>query len=95
MPYSYSVNSSKITRTAELDVRAQKQDASTFAAMTKFQNLARFGSHETKDRRLDTLHQNCISQILPYQGTAVKGVTSFATVGFDSKLAIWPIKVGF
>ena len=95
MPYAYSVNSNQITQTAELDVPANKSSSTTMNARTMFQNMDRFATQNRTDNKMNTLHQNCITQVLPFQGNPNQGVTSFSTVGFDSQLVIWPIKVGF
>lgn len=94
MPYAYSVNSNQITRTAELDVPSDKNSSTTLNARAMFQNMDRLAVQKNTATQMNTLHQNCITQVLPFQGRANQGVTSFSTVGFDSQLVIWPIKVG-
>jgi|UniRef100_A0AC35G613 actin related protein 2/3 complex subunit 1A/1B len=91
LPYLYTFKNGKIEEPKELDVQAEKSASSGNSAMLMFKNLAKKGTGNV-DSALPTLHQNCITQVLPYQGTPQQGVTSFSTVGFDSQLVIWPIK---
>lgn len=74
---------------AKLDT-SQKKQSGGLSAMNIFQSLDKRSTSEANDTKLDSIHQNAITNICQYVGE--KGnIRSFSTSGMDGLLVIWDI----
>ncbi|EAL68085.1 hypothetical protein ACTFIW_003139 [Dictyostelium discoideum] len=61
------------------------------SARKLFQNKVDLGESKSADKKLTTVHQNCITSIVPFK--SVGGVVSdFSTSGLDGNIVVWHVK---
>jgi len=68
----------------------QKKTASTNSAFNKFKQMDSRAQQTSVDVELTTTHQNAITSIRPYAGSA-DNVIKFSSTGVDGKLVIWDL----
>jgi actin related protein 2/3 complex subunit 1A/1B len=92
-PFLFSVNGGAIAAGVSLD---QKTGTGAKAAggpsnMSQWQNRDKLGAADgDKDQNVDTKHQNCVTTLQIFKGTAAK-VAAFSTSGLDGSVGVWDL----
>lgn len=89
VPLIYTLAQNKLVLTAKLD-QSQKKETGGISAMRIFQSLDRNSRSENTDTNLESIHQNSIACICPYNGTK-NATTKISTSGLDGQLVIWDV----
>ncbi|KRT83915.1 WD40 domain-containing protein [Oryctes borbonicus] len=90
IPILYSLTpEGQLVFVGKLDT-SQKKQSGGLSAMNIFQSLDKRSTSEVNDTKLDSVHQNAITNICQYTGE--KGhLKSFSTSGMDGLLVIWDL----
>lgn len=82
----------EITFVGRLDQTEKSQATNKFNALKHFQHLDNFAqAHDAGMTKLDTLHQNTITQVTLYRGDK-NSTEKFSTSGIDGQLILWDFK---
>jgi actin related protein 2/3 complex subunit 1A/1B len=90
-PMLYNVKDKQLRLVAKLDVPPENKSAGVSSAFQKFRNFDRNASESTTGLQLKTIHQNAITQLLPYTGRQ-ENVTKFTTCGIDGQVVLWDLQ---
>jgi actin related protein 2/3 complex subunit 1A/1B len=75
----------------KLDQGVKKASASSNTAFNKFRQMDSRAQTEQTGTELNTIHQNTITLIRPYEGPR-NNVQLFTTSGVDGRLTVWNVK---
>lgn len=86
-PTLFSASGGSWSLTKQLDEGKTEQKSGT-TSFDKFRQMDTRGQESGNDTTLKTIHQNCISHLIPFTGTT-GAITKFVTIATDGKLITW------
>ena len=90
-PYLFAHRGGQWVLCDKIDTGTKKSVMSSNTAFNKFKQMdSRAQSSTTTDTELNTVHQNTITLVRPYDGAGDK-VTKISTSGVDGKLVVWDL----
>lgn len=89
-PFMFQTSPGSINAGTSLDVKGTKGPAAS-SNMAQWQNRDKLGAADgAKDQGIDTLHQNCITNIQTFAGNATS-VSQISTSGLDGGVCVWKV----
>lgn len=89
-PFLFQAPAGSVSAGASLDGKSAKGPAAS-SNMAQWQNRDKLGAADgAKDQGIETLHQNCITNIQTFAGTA-NSVSQISTSGLDGGVCVWKV----
>ncbi|KAJ9053070.1 ARP2/3 actin-organizing complex subunit Sop2 [Entomophthora muscae] len=77
------------SQTKSLDTGKEKKSSSVVSAFNKFKSIDSHGTAEEADTSLNTIHQNIINDLRPYESAGDGILTCVSSSGLDGKIIVW------